>query len=291
MGLDGGTIISRSDVLRGASWRVASSGVQCRSTRGGQVGSAYVAAAERASAGDQAAVHWSTCALTGEPLVMPVVACGLGRLYNRENVVQYLLARSDVFVDDSAKVQGYVAIFPVTLTLPPNVCGVQWRYANQQQYKERFSHLRSLKDVWLVHQDPQLDAGVPLQVAQIDGSASSPCSQPSTLRAVPIWTCPITGVKAGGLQSVMLHVHIVKVPYCGMHRFSLLRRCGHCFSSRALRQVKDMTCSACGVAYVQEDIISLNNNEEEEAALMTELLAKRRKDRNFKVAKKRRLDE
>eukprot|EP00850_Spirogloea_muscicola_P021826 SM000263S09813 [mRNA] locus=s263:101151:103189:- [translate_table: standard] len=252
MGLDGGTIISRSDVLRGASWRVASSAAQCRSTRGGQVGSAYVAAAERASAGDQAAAHWSTCALTGEPLAMPVVACGLGRLYNRENVVQYLLARSDVFLDDSAK----------------------WRYANQQQYKERFSHLRSLKDVWLVHQDAQLDAGVASQSAGVDGKASSPCSQPSTLRAVPIWTCPITGVKAGGLQT-----------------FSLLRRCGHCFSTRALRQVKDMTCSVCGVAYVLEDIISLNNNEAEEAALMTEILAKRRKDRNLKVAKKRRLDK
>jgi hypothetical protein len=43
MGLDGGTIITRSDILRGSSWDVANAdGGASTSTRGGQVGDAYV---------------------------------------------------------------------------------------------------------------------------------------------------------------------------------------------------------------------------------------------------------
>lgn len=43
MGLDGGTIITRSDILRGSSWDVANAdGGASTSTRGGQVGDSYV---------------------------------------------------------------------------------------------------------------------------------------------------------------------------------------------------------------------------------------------------------
>lgn len=41
MGLDGGTIISRSDVLRGSSWRMSQAD-NSRSTRGGTVSSSNV---------------------------------------------------------------------------------------------------------------------------------------------------------------------------------------------------------------------------------------------------------
>jgi hypothetical protein len=41
MGLDGGTIISRSDVLRGASWELSQADTS-HSTRGGTVGTATV---------------------------------------------------------------------------------------------------------------------------------------------------------------------------------------------------------------------------------------------------------
>ena len=36
---------------------------------------------------------WTCCYLSKEPLERPVVACGLGRLYNKEAVVKYLLNR------------------------------------------------------------------------------------------------------------------------------------------------------------------------------------------------------
>ncbi|XP_070555446.1 replication termination factor 2-like isoform X2 [Ptychodera flava] len=37
---------------------------------------------------------WCLCAISQEPLVQPIVACELGRLYNKESVLEYLLDKS-----------------------------------------------------------------------------------------------------------------------------------------------------------------------------------------------------
>lgn len=37
--------------------------------------------------------RWTTCALSGQPLAAPVVACGLGRLYSKASVLEFLLAK------------------------------------------------------------------------------------------------------------------------------------------------------------------------------------------------------
>ncbi|KAG2499265.1 hypothetical protein HYH03_002843 [Edaphochlamys debaryana] len=42
------------------------------------------------------ATAWSTCALSSQPLRDPIVACGLGRLYNKEAALQFLLAKKGV---------------------------------------------------------------------------------------------------------------------------------------------------------------------------------------------------
>ena len=83
MGLDGGTIISRSDILRGQSWEVANSdGGASTSSRGGQLSANKVhTGRRRADPAAQRRARWSHCALSGEPLREPIVCCGLGRLY------------------------------------------------------------------------------------------------------------------------------------------------------------------------------------------------------------------
>lgn len=89
MGLDGGTIISRNDVLRGASWRLSQADGS-RSSRGGAVSEVY-----RDPALDDAtrrAVVWSTCALSGLPLAPPLVADEAGQLFNRSAIVEHLAA-------------------------------------------------------------------------------------------------------------------------------------------------------------------------------------------------------
>ncbi|KAF8924349.1 Rtf2 RING-finger-domain-containing protein [Dissophora ornata] len=39
-------------------------------------------------------VQWFSCALSKKPLIAPIVACGLGKLYNRDAILEFLLDRS-----------------------------------------------------------------------------------------------------------------------------------------------------------------------------------------------------
>ncbi|CAI7884806.1 unnamed protein product [Closterium sp. NIES-53] len=125
MGLDGGTIISRTDVIRGASWRLASRD-SARSTRGGQLSAGdLLGGEERVGVREQRDAAWSACALTGEALREPIVVCQLGRLYNRESVLQLLLWRAGVVAEESHK----------------------WRFTRLQDQLHRFAHIRSTKDI------------------------------------------------------------------------------------------------------------------------------------------------
>ncbi|KAF9111102.1 hypothetical protein BGX27_005392 [Mortierella sp. AM989] len=39
-------------------------------------------------------IHWFSCALSKKPLSAPVVSCGLGKLYNRDAILEFLLDRN-----------------------------------------------------------------------------------------------------------------------------------------------------------------------------------------------------
>lgn len=118
MGLDGGTIPSRTDILRGdssrirssrltfrsalthlvctgSSWRLARSD-SSRSTRGGSIaGSKFRSdrAPTRADAAAAECARLSTCALSGEPLAAAIRACSKDQLYNA-NAVAALVAKA-----------------------------------------------------------------------------------------------------------------------------------------------------------------------------------------------------
>ncbi|KAJ1924667.1 Protein RTF2 [Tieghemiomyces parasiticus] len=70
MGNDGGTIARRSEVVRlvGKSTKLDEKALR--------------------------KVRFATCALTKQPLKAPLVGCGLGNIYNKESVVEYLLKPS-----------------------------------------------------------------------------------------------------------------------------------------------------------------------------------------------------
>ena len=102
MGLDGGTIITRSDVLRGQSWRMSQQD-NSRSSRGGCVGAHQTYKEKQMSKMAERQIAFSTCALSGEPLSRGrIVCCGLGRLYLRDAVIEFLAARKGAFADSSA---------------------------------------------------------------------------------------------------------------------------------------------------------------------------------------------
>jgi len=65
-------------------------------------------------------VHWFTCALSKKALVTPVVACGLGKLYNRDAILEFLLDRTAY--GDGDQICKHIKSLKdvVTLQLEPN---------------------------------------------------------------------------------------------------------------------------------------------------------------------------
>ncbi|KIY69519.1 DUF602-domain-containing protein [Cylindrobasidium torrendii FP15055 ss-10] len=70
MGNDGGSIPDRRDLVK------------------------TKAKAEQADKGNQTKARWHYCALSKKPLQEPVVSCPLGKLYNKDAIIEYLLDKS-----------------------------------------------------------------------------------------------------------------------------------------------------------------------------------------------------
>ena len=138
MGLDGGTYVTRSDIIRRSSWAIAQADGS-RSTRGGAVSGAQVYKKPRQEGRAAREVQWSSCALSGEPLSpAEAVADYLGALYNRSAVLEFLLARQGAASDE----------------------GAAHRYLNQLRAGGgAFEHLTSACDVFTVRLDGAAAAG------------------------------------------------------------------------------------------------------------------------------------
>eukprot|EP00298_Acanthocystis_sp_HF-20_P001237 c11632_g1_i1.p1 GENE.c11632_g1_i1~~c11632_g1_i1.p1 ORF type:complete len:248 (-),score=101.83 c11632_g1_i1:153-896(-) len=94
MGLDGGSIPSRTDVLRRSSWKVSNmneAGVR-RSTRGAQFQPNFVMKESLTTeeTNQLKVAKTSVCALSNQPLADNIVCCGLGYLYNKDTVIEYI---------------------------------------------------------------------------------------------------------------------------------------------------------------------------------------------------------
>ncbi|GLI68656.1 hypothetical protein VaNZ11_013132, partial [Volvox africanus] len=236
MGLDGGTIVTRSDVLRGQSWRVAQNDTST-STRGGNVSRVPT---EKADKSLERSIAWSTCALSSQPLQSPIVACGLGRLYNKDAVLQFLLVKK-------GKVTSSEALMA---------------YANQLRVAAGgLDHINSLKDVMEVHLHTADDGdhGISSSSSSYSHSASFEL-RPSVAAAAAPPTAAVTTTIAGGAATTSRGASstsgssfvcpITLLP-CDRHPCSALRPCGHVLSDRALANIRrggdgDASCPVCG---------------------------------------------
>ncbi|BDA48469.1 Replication termination factor 2 [Coccomyxa sp. Obi] len=169
MGLDGGTYITRSDVLRGQSWDMATAD-NTRSTRGGNVASTLKRKElDRDSARE---TSWTTCSISGQPLQDPISADYLGHLYNREAVVEFLLGRNGSFADE----------------------GAEHRYLNQLRVAgTAFDHLHSLRDIFKVHLTPSHP-----QSTEANGSAASAAPYVCPLTDLPCTKSPFVALPSCG---------------------------------------------------------------------------------------------
>ena len=169
MGLDGGTLVTRTDVLRGSSWRLANSdGGAHRSSRGGQLGAVEATSAagvERRPLSLDRREAFETCALSGEVLPLRpapgvVVACGLGNLYLRDAVCLFL-ARTERFAPDVTDLAALTT---------------------------KFGHIRALRDVFPLALEPN-----PRRAPAVDEDAPG--------RLAGAWRCPVSGVETNGVHS------------------------------------------------------------------------------------------
>ncbi|KAF8168541.1 Rtf2 RING-finger-domain-containing protein [Crassisporium funariophilum] len=96
MGNDGGSIPDRRDLVRNKP------------------------KAEQADKANQTRARWLFCALSKKRLQEPVVSCALGKLYNKDAIIEYLLDKSAY--GDGEKICGHIRSLKdvKTLTLTPN---------------------------------------------------------------------------------------------------------------------------------------------------------------------------
>jgi hypothetical protein len=260
MGLDGGTFASRADVLRRASWNMATAD-SSRSTRGGSIPrGALVKTVESASHTNLMAIKWSTCTLTGEDLRPPIVACALGNLYNRQAVLEHLLGAVKGTTQKASTQQA------------------------QKQVKEAFSHLTSLSSVFDVTltTDPALTAAsgsaIPSMAAAMAGEAAS--GSAGTDCAAPRFACPIVHCLADG-----------------RNQFVAVRPCGCVVSARAMKHIQGSSVSgeganACPVCNgLFTSILRLNGTAEQvdemKQALQVATTEAKRKKKDEKREKKK----
>ncbi|KAL1380340.1 hypothetical protein pipiens_014273 [Culex pipiens pipiens] len=145
--------------------------------------------------------RWKHCTITQERLRKPIVMCGLGRLYSKQNVIECLLEKDKM----------------------PESC----------------AHIKSLKDV----KDLKLTVNPAYDSDRDDKSAE--------------FICALIGLEMSG-----------------QFRFVALWTCGCVFSERALKEVKDKTCSSCQTPFSEQDVVILNGSDEDVDLMRTRLDAR-----------------
>ncbi|KAL4451962.1 hypothetical protein ABPG75_007624 [Micractinium tetrahymenae] len=258
MGLDGGTIITRNDVLRRSCADLCNADTS-RSSRGGAIRGVHKR--RQLDAKTAKVTQWSTCALSGERLSAPIVACFLGRLYNKAAVLELLLARAGRFADEAA----------------------EHRYLNQLRTAgDAYDHIASLQDVFALQYEPAAaDASgpaAPLAASTFDGGADPDLPAP--------YTCPLTHLRCDR------HAFAALRP-CG-HIFSerALKELAGGGGGSGIGGRGSVgtaaTCPTCGAAYSAEDDVVALLPDERQLERLRELLPTRRQQQKQHRKKRKR---
>ena len=209
---------------------------------------------EQTDARELGSIRWSCCALTGEELQPPIVACELGALYNRESVLRFLLGK---------------------LSFPFN---------NQDAVQHAFGHIKSLRSVLDIRlaPDPSLaahgGAAAPVTASAMAGEAPADASS-SSLRAAR-FACPIIHCVADG-----------RVPFVAMRPCGCVVS-KRALKNLSFGETDARSCPVCGLAYTAT--LPLNGSNEEVGELRKALhaaAASKKRKKEKKQQKRRRKDE
>jgi hypothetical protein len=75
---------------------------------------------EQASSSNMARIRSRCCSLSNDPLSPPIVACGLGRLYNKDVVIEALLNKQFENQSDCSHIRSLKDVTEVKMTVNPN---------------------------------------------------------------------------------------------------------------------------------------------------------------------------
>ncbi|PNG62102.1 hypothetical protein TSOC_015481, partial [Tetrabaena socialis] len=171
-----------------------------------------------------------------QPLAPPIVACGLGRLYNKEALLCFLLARRQS--NSTATTAASTASTSSAAASSPEAALL---YANQLRVAAGgLDHITSIKDLLVVQLQP-----APPEAAAGAGPSSSTSSSSAAAAAAAT-----AGGGGGGEGGGGFVCPLTLLP-CERHPCSALRPCGHVVSDRALANLpkgEAAACPVCGAA-------------------------------------------
>jgi len=122
MGCDGGSIVSRRDII----------------VKTKKQSTTTTTTTNNNNADDQSNMEqlWNTCAYSGEPLKEPIVCCRAGQLYNKESILELLIQKKDESITKVKHIDSRdttQAHFPHSFHL-----SIDYHYYYSNQYKRQY---------------------------------------------------------------------------------------------------------------------------------------------------------
>jgi hypothetical protein len=196
--------------------------------------------AEQADRANQARARWFFCALSKAPLAEPVASCALGRLYNKDAVLEFLLDRAAY--GDGEDIAGHVRRVKVRPPAPDR------------------AGADAAQDITTLTLTPN-----PAPAPDVDGETA------------PRWVCPLT-FKAlnGGVPFVYLAPCGCVFSRAGLLAVAFPSAKPADATVTEAKEGKDdekRLCPSCGAKFAHADVRALNPPPEEEARLRLELAA------------------
>eukprot|EP01107_Rhizomastix_libera_P012259 TRINITY_DN3040_c0_g1_i2.p1 TRINITY_DN3040_c0_g1~~TRINITY_DN3040_c0_g1_i2.p1 ORF type:complete len:297 (+),score=106.26 TRINITY_DN3040_c0_g1_i2:160-1050(+) len=219
MGLDGGTIPTRSDLLRRSSWRTLADDAS-RSTHGGNVTQIVSDASAVAQQKECKMSRWSQCGLSGEPLRPPLMSCRMGRLFRKEAIIEYL-------------------------------CGAEKYASRKESLKKVFGHINSMKDVFEIF--PKMNPE--LENMTVEARSFTQTRTSSSANFCAPFVCPISGATTNGTH---VFVALASCGHVFEENAMKELKKAESASSSSSSGKSETCCSQCGVPYSENDVVYLN---------------------------------
>ncbi|KAI9598867.1 Rtf2 RING-finger-domain-containing protein [Syncephalis fuscata] len=186
----------------------------------------------------QTIARWFYCALSKTPLQTPVVADLLGKLYNREAILELLLDRSRYGDADviCPHVKSLKDVVTLKLTPVPTAIEKPSERSNNTGHKngnDQTSHNGNTNGATVMGSDETMPQA--------------------------LFACPIT-----------------KREMNGRHRFVFSRQCGCVVSDQAVREIGESTCLVCNKPTTMKDYIPINPDPEQLAKLKAALESRKK---------------